>query len=107
MEIGKEAKKNLDSRVSRSFLRMILKELGVKAPSPLKLNSWEMFDVIVKDIHLWKLETLRMTTEIKRLKKELGNKQQININFPGETLENYRKGVMNAIDEYERNQEKP
>jgi hypothetical protein len=70
-----------DSKVSRQFLRMTAKELGIQIDPALKLNSWELFDLIIKDIHLLLLELKRAKTENKKLKQQVESQSQVHFHF--------------------------
>lgn len=60
-----------DSKVSRSFLRMVLKEQGQPVPEELVLNSWEMVDLIIKNIHLVNIEINNLRKQAKKRHREM------------------------------------
>ena len=59
-----------ESKAGVSFLRMILKELGKEVPIELDITSWELVDLIIKDIHLRNDTRKRVEKYIKELEKE-------------------------------------
>lgn len=68
--------KGKDSKVSRSFLRMVLKEQGQKVSDQLDMNSWEMVDLIIKNIHLVDIEVRNLRKENKKMHRELDSSKQ-------------------------------
>lgn len=70
--------KQMDSKVSRSFLRMVLKEQGQPVPDDLEINSWEMVDLIIKNIHLVDIEVKNLKAQIKQLQaQDAGRRERI------------------------------
>jgi len=65
-----------DSKQARSFLRMILKEQGQRVDESLTLNSWELTDLIIKNIHLVDLEVRNLKKASNQLKKEQEGRSQ-------------------------------
>lgn len=52
-----------DSKTARMYLRMVLKEQGQPVQEELNLNSWELVDLIIKNIHL-------VDNELRNLRRE-------------------------------------
>ena len=65
-----------DSKQARSFLRMILKEQGQRVDESLDINSWELTDLIIKNIHLVDLEVRNLKKASNQLKKEQEGRSQ-------------------------------
>lgn len=57
----------VDSKVSRTFLRMVLNCLGQKIPEELNMNSWELYDLIEKNISILKNQSERHRKNVKSL----------------------------------------
>lgn len=70
------SKEQQDSKVSRSFLRMVIKELGKPVPEELKMNSWELVDIAIKEIHLLQLRVRNAEKLVKQLKREDEGRRQ-------------------------------
>ena len=49
---------------------MILKEQGQPVPDELSMNSWEMVDLIIKNIHLVDIEVRNLRKQCKQYEQE-------------------------------------
>lgn len=66
-----------DSKAARSCLRNILKEQGHQLDDNLVLNSFEMLDMIIKNIHLVDLEVRNLRKAKKAFLREHENRSQL------------------------------
>ena len=66
-----------DSKFARSCLRNILKEQGHQIDDHLVLNSSEMLDMIIKNIHLVDLEVRNLRKAKKAFLREHENRSQL------------------------------
>lgn len=88
--------KRQDSKISRQFLRMVLNCLGQKIPEELDMNSWELYDLIEKDISIIRTERARDRKNIRSLLSGNESRRQFTIqaidNFYDKEEERRRKG---------------
>ena len=63
---------------TRAAVIIILKEMGTDV-NKLKMNSWEILDEIIKRIHLQKLESQRLRSTVKKLRREMASLAQMSI----------------------------
>ena len=66
-----------DSKQARSYLRNILKEQGHQLDEGLVLNSFEMLDMIIKNIHLVDIEVRNLRKAKKAFLREHENRSQL------------------------------
>jgi len=62
-----------DSKVSREFLKKVLRCLGRKVPEEIIMNSWELYDFIEQDIKAL----------FRRVKRDEGNIRNLMSTDPG------------------------
>jgi hypothetical protein len=68
-----------DSKISREFLRRVMKCLGREVPGDITLNSWELFDFIEKDISIILKDLKRAKGNIKNLMSADEDRRQFTI----------------------------
>ena len=100
--------KEQDSKVSRTFLRKVLKCLGRNTPKELAINSWEMYDVIAKDISIILRDLERAKGNIRNLMSSDNDRRQFTIKAIGDFYDKNngkrRKGEQKK-EEMERQEE--
>lgn len=94
--------KDMDSKVSRTFLRKVMKCLGREIPGEISLNSWELYDFIEKDISILLQELERAKGNVRNLMSSDEDRRQFTIQAIGDF---YNKGNnRQRKDEYETKQ---
>lgn len=68
--------KNQDSKLARIHLRSILKEMGKEIDPSLQINSWELLDLILKNIHLVNIELKNLRKANRQLQRKLDESGQ-------------------------------
>ena len=86
----------------RDYLLSILKEMGTDV-SHLSYKEWEIFDEIIRRIHMHISEKKRLLKDLKRLRNALDSCRQTNIDY---YTDKQRKAVLDALSEYDKNQNK-
>lgn len=87
---------------TKNYLLSILKEMGTDI-SHLSYKEWEIFDEIIRRIHLHISEKKRLLAELKRLRNALDASRQTNIEY---YTDKQREAVLDALSEYDRNHNK-
>ena len=87
---------------TRNYLFSILKEMGTDI-SHLSYKEWEVFDEIIRRIHLHISERKRLLAALKRMRNALDASRQTNIES---YTDKQRKVVLDALSEYDRNYNK-
>lgn len=87
---------------TRDYLLSILKEMGTDV-SHLSYKEWEVFDEIIRRIHLHISEKKRLLTELKRMRNALDGARQFQLDY---YTDKQRRAVLDALSEYDRNHNK-
>lgn len=92
-----------DSKVARQFLRMILKDFGKPVNESIEMNSWELFDLISKEISLGKLEKKRLISSLKYLDRKISGLSQLELDWHSAERYERERSVREAIKTYVEN----
>ena len=110
MKSHSDAEQKQDSKVSRFFLRKVLEALGQRVPQELEMNSWELYELISKDINIIHAQMRRDRKNIKGLLSSDEDRRQFTISAiekwykKGELVPNEEKGWYDKMETLETDQ---